>query len=146
MGKAMYELREMLNDELTKISKSGDLTASKLDLVDKLTHSIKSIDTICAMEEYSDEDEYSYNDGYSNARGRGRNAKRDSMGRYSREGGNSYRGGYSYRENRGGYNRRGYSRDDGAKEDAMQKLHERMNETSDNSVRMAIQKAMDEMQ
>ena len=89
------------------------------------------------LEDVGDEDEYSYNDGYSNARGRGRNAKRDSMGRYSREGGNSYRGGYS---------RRGYSRDDGAKEDAMQKLNDLMNETTDNSVRMAIQKAMDEMQ
>ena len=154
MGKAMYELREMLNDELTKISKSGDLTASKLDLVDKLTHSIKSIDTICAMEEYSDdyEDGYSMNDGgNSYARGRGRNARRDSMGRYSREGGNSYRGGNSYEggssyRGRGGYSRRDYSREDGAKEDAMQKLHELMNETSDSRVRMAIQKAMDEMQ
>ena len=68
------------------------------------------------------------------------------MGRYSREGGNSYRGGYSYRENRGGYSRRGYSRDDGAREDVMQKLQELMNETSDMNVRNAIQKAMDEMQ
>lgn len=150
MGKAMYELREMLNDELNKIAKSGDLTASKLDLVDKLTHSIKSIDTICAMQDYDDEyDDYSMESGnYSNARGRGRNARRDSMGRYSREG-NSYRGGSSYESGnsyargRGGY--RGYSRDDGAKEEAMQKLQELMNETSDNNVRMAIQKAMEEM-
>lgn len=138
MGKAMHELREMLDLELDKITRSGDLTASKLDLVDKLTHSIKSIDTIMAMQEYSDDD-YSYNDGYSNARGRRGNVKRDSMGRYAREG-----RGYSYRDR--GYNRRDYSRDDGAKEEAMQKLHELMNETSDNSVRMAIQKAMDEMQ
>ena len=141
MGKAMYELREMLSDELNKITKTGDITPTKLDLVDKLTHSIKSIDTICAMEEYSDDDDYSYGDGYSNARGRGRNAKRDSMGRYARDGGasyNSYRGGNSYR--------RGYSRDDGAREEAMQKLHDLMNETSDNHVRNAIQKAIEEMQ
>lgn len=153
MGKAMYELREMLNDELTKISKSGDLTASKLDIVDKLTHSIKSIDTICAMEEASGEEYDDYSMNYSEARGRGRNARRDSRGRYSREGGggSSYRGGSSYEGGSsyargGGYSRRGYSRDDGAKEEAMQKLQELMNETSDNSVRMAIQKAMDEMQ
>lgn len=138
MGKAMHELREMLDMELDKITRSGDLTASKLDLVDKLTHSIKSIDTIMAMQEYSDDD-YSYNDGYSNARGRRGNVKRDSMGRYAREG-----RGYSYRDR--GYSRRDYSREDGAKEDAMQKLHELMNETSDSRVRMAIQKAMDEMQ
>ena len=138
MGKAMHELREMLDLELDKITRSGDLTASKLDLVDKLTHSIKSIDTIMAMQEYSDDD-YSYNDGYSNARGRRGNVKRDSMGRYAREG-----RGYSYRDR--GYSRRDYSRDDGAKEDAMQKLQDLMNETSDSHVRMAIQKAMDEMQ
>jgi hypothetical protein len=146
MGRAMHELREMLNEELTKISKSGDLTASKLDLVDKLTHSIKSIDTIVAMQEYDDDyDDYSYNDGYSNARGRRGNVKRDSMGRYAREGGSSYRGGMSYRDR--GYARRDrYSRDDGAKEEAMQKLTELMNDTSDNNVRMAIQRAMEEMQ
>ena len=140
MGKAMHELREMLDVELDKITRSGDLTASKLDLVDKLTHSIKSIDTIMAMQEYSDDDDYSYNDGYSNARGRRGNVKRDSMGRYAREG-----RGYSYRD-RGGYSRRGYSRDDGAKEEAMQKLQELMNETSDSNVRIAIQNAMNEMQ
>lgn len=146
MGRAMHELREMLNEELTKISKSGDLTASKLDLVDKLTHSIKSIDTIVAMQEYDDDyDDYSYNDGYSNARGRRGNVKRDSMGRYAREGGSSYRGGMSYRDR--GYSRRDrYSREDGAKEEAMQKLTELMNDTSDNNVRMAIQRAMEEMQ
>ena len=138
MGKAMHELREMLDMELDKITRSGDLTASKLDLIDKLTHSIKSIDTIMAMQEYSDDD-YSYNDGYSNARGRRGNVKRDSMGRYAREG-----RGYSYRDR--GYSRRDYSRDDGAKEDVMQKLNDLMNETSDNKMRMAIQRAMDEMQ
>lgn len=153
MGKAMYELREMLNDELTKISKSGELNASKLDIVDKLTHSIKSIDTICAMEEASGDEYDGYSMNYSEARGRGRNARRDSMGRYAREGGggSSYRGGSSYEGGSsyargGGYSRRGYSREDGAKEEAMQKLQELMNETSDSNVRMAIQKAMNEMQ
>ena len=138
MGRAMHELREMLNEELTKISKSGELNAQKLDLVDKLTHSIKSIDTIVAMQEYDDDDDYSYNDGYSYARGRRGNVKRDSMGRYARDGGSSYRDrGYARRDR--------YSREDGAKEDAMQRLTELMNETSDHSVRMAIQKAMEEM-
>ena len=141
MGKAMHELREMLDIELDKITNSGDLTTSKLDLIDKLTHSIKSIDTILAMQEYSDDDDYSYNDGgYSNARGRRGNVKRDSMGRYAREG----RGGYSNARYNRGYDR--YSRDDGAKEEAMHKLHELMNETSDMNVRNAIQKAMNEMQ
>lgn len=79
----MEELREMLCEELDKITKKGELSAGSLDVVDKLTHSIKSIDTIIAMEDagYSSDD-YSMR-GNSYARGRGRNAKRDSMGRYS---------------------------------------------------------------
>lgn len=95
----MEELREMLCEELDKITKKGELSAGSLDVVDKLTHSIKSIDTIIAMEDagYSSDD-YSMR-GNSYARGRGSNAKRDSMGRYSN---NNYsmRGGrsrnYSY--------------------------------------------------
>ena len=135
--KAMHELREMLTEELEKITKTGDINNSRLDLVDKLTHSIKSIDTILAMEEYSDD--YSYDDGYSNARGRRGNVKRDSMGRYSR-GYNSYRG-----YDRNSY-RDGYSRDDHSREEAMTELQELMNKTTDHRVKMAIQKAMQEMQ
>lgn len=109
----MYELKEMLCDELNKITKKGELSAGSLDVIDKLTHSIKSIETIMAMDEYSEEggsyEGGSYarggrggnrgggNRGRSNARGR----SRDSMGGYS--------GGYS---NRGSYARGGYSRDE----------------------------------
>ncbi len=120
----MEELKEMLCEELDKITKKGELSAGSLDAVDKLTHSIKSIATIMAMEEA--EGGYSENGGYSGARGRGRNARRDSMGRYSSEGGSygnmgggsynmggSYDNGSSYA--RGG-NRGGYSRDEGMEE------------------------------
>ena len=81
----MEELREMLCEELDKITKKGELSAGSLDVVDKLTHSIKSIDTILAMEDagYSSDD-YSMR-GNSYARGRGSNARRDSMGRYSND-------------------------------------------------------------
>ena len=75
----MEELREMLCEELDKITKKGELSTGSLDVIDKLTHSIKSIDTIIAMEDAG----YSNESGYSYARGRGRYAKRDSMGRYS---------------------------------------------------------------
>ena len=47
----MEELRDMLCDELDEVMKKGELSAGSLDVVDKLTHSIKSIDTILAMEE-----------------------------------------------------------------------------------------------
>ena len=70
--KHMEELKEMLTDELEDITAKGKVTAGDLDAIDKLTHSIKSIETILAMHGYS-HDDY---------------AKRDMMGRYSR--------GYSY--------------------------------------------------
>lgn len=95
----MYELKEMLCDELAKITKKGELSAGSLDAVDKLTHSIKSIDTIIAMDEYSEDDGMYNTRGDNRGNSYARNVNRDSMGRYSR--GNSYRGSY----NRGGYSR-----------------------------------------
>lgn len=105
----MEELREMLCEELDKITKKGELSAGSLDVIDKLTHSIKSIDTIIAMEDAG----YSNESGYSYARGRGRNARRDSMGRYSNNRGGSYDD-MSYRNDD-----RGYSRHDAKEELAM---------------------------
>lgn len=110
----MEELRSMLCDELDKITKKGELSAGSLDVVDKLTHSIKSIDTIMAMEDAG----YSNESGYSYARGRGRNTRRDSMGRYSRDNDGSYNymdGSYA----RDGRMNRGYSRHDAKEELAM---------------------------
>lgn len=140
MSKELYELREMLMEELDKISSKGELTAGSLDTVDKLTHSIKSIDTICAMEEASD---YSYYDGNSYARGRGSNANRDSRGRYSSDGGNMR----SMRYSRRGYSRAyggGYSGDD--KEQLVDNLKELMNEATDERSRMAIHKAIKQLE
>lgn len=92
----LYELKEMLCEELKKYGKKGDLTAGSLDVVDKLAHAVKNIDKIIEAyedEEYSGAYDYSmergdnrggsYRMGGSYARGRGRNARRDSMGRYS---------------------------------------------------------------
>ena len=80
MEKDMYELREMLMDELHKIVTKGELTAGSLETIDKLTHSIKSVDTICAMKDggYSkdgmyakthDGHSYGYRRGYSRGEG-----------------------------------------------------------------------------
>ena len=103
----MYKLKDMLCDELDKITKKGELSAGSLDAVDKLTHSIKSIDTIIAMDEYSEDDGMSYEGSYARGRSRGNRGnsnagarRRDSMGRYSNE--------YSYR---GSYGNGGYSRE-----------------------------------
>lgn len=136
MSKKMEELRDMLCEELWKVSKKGELSSpAELDAIDKLTHSIKSIDTIAAMEEsYNGGDRYSerngrssytngsYNNSYneggnSYARGRGRYARRDSLGRYSRE------------------NR--YSREDG-REEILELVNQMMNSNPDEEMRQAI--------
>lgn len=144
----MEELRDMLCEELDKITKKGELSAGSLDIVDKLTHSIKSIDTIMAMEEAG----YSNEGGYSNARGRGSNARRDSMGRYSRnmytgrggsyEGG-SYDGGGSYEgDSYGGYSTRrrsGYSRDE-AMDELKEHLHQMKNMVQDEESKRMVDK------
>ena len=116
----MEELKDMLVDELDEVTAKGKLTAGDLDTVDKLTHSIKSIDTILAMDGYSND--YRYDGGMSYAR------KRDSLGRYSRENRNGYSRGYSY-----------------GKESMIQELRELMNDAETEKEREAIGRCIDEM-
>lgn len=75
------ELEEMLCDEIDRITERKELNSGSLDMLDKLTHTLKSLKTIDAMDEYSEDDGYMH-DSMSYARGRGR--RRDSMGRYER--------------------------------------------------------------
>lgn len=83
---AFYDLKDMLCDELQEFAKKGELSAGDLEAVDKLTHSIKSLVTIIAMEDggysndgYDHGSSYGYDRGYSGRR----YANRDSMGRYT---------------------------------------------------------------
>ena len=76
---ALHDLKEMLCKELDEITRKGELTAGSLDTVDKLTHSLKSLETIIAMHEYGDDS------GYYRESNRRSYARRDRMGRYSRE-------------------------------------------------------------
>lgn len=142
------ELRDMLMDELEKCSDKGELSAGSLEVIDKLAHAIKSIDTIVAMEDAG------YSNEYSNARGRGKNARRDSMGRYSSDDMSyddmmyddmSYDE-YERRGNRGGRSRtnrgrsyRGYSRDD-AKKELAKDLRELAMDADDSETKQMIHK------
>lgn len=113
---AIYELKDMLCEELEEYGKKDKLDVGGLEIVDKLAHTIKNLDKIIESyedEEYSGAYEGSYegnmgggsyrrgsyareSDGRSrrgsyamargDGRGRGRNARRDSMGRYSSDG------------------------------------------------------------
>lgn len=102
----LYDVCEALNRELEesneKIRKAGGkMSAGDLEVVDKLTHAIKSVKTTIAMIEaegdysrdYDGMDVNSMNRrsmdnrtmrGRSNARSRTGNVRRDNMGRYSR--------------------------------------------------------------
>ena len=85
-------LRDNLEEELEKFS-DRQINEQNLDIIDKLSHSIKCIDTFMAMEK-SSRDEYSgraYHDGYSGRRyyytqrdgGMSGLRRRDSLGRYA---------------------------------------------------------------
>lgn len=132
----LYDICEYLTEELKKANKElekkgGEMSAGDLEVIDKLTHALKSAKTTIAMIE-AEEDGYSsanygnggsYNRGSSYARGRRGNVRRDSMGRYSRD---------SYA--RGG---RGYSRDD-ARDEMIEHLHEMEMSAGDDETRRMV--------
>ena len=130
------KLKEMLCKELEQYANKGKLAGVELDLVWKLTDTIKNLGKIEMLEEeggYSKDSYGNYDDEMSHARGR-RYAKRNSMGRYSREDGyseegDSYgRGSYnSYDE--GSMGSHNYSRE-GAKDHMMSKLGKMMENAS----------------
>ena len=121
------KLKKMLCKELDELVDKGDLKAGSLDAVDKLTHSIKSLDTIIAMEEAG----YSNDYGYSGAR---RN-----MGRYTY--GSSYN---HYDDGNGGYSGRRYSRDEG-KSQMIHHLEDMMDDTESSQVREVLQSALSKL-
>ena len=137
MGMHTYEkIKDMLCEELERVANKGELSAGSLDIIDKLTHSIKSIDTIIAMSDY--EDDYSER-GMSYVRG-GRSGRG-----YSRMG-SSYDGNMDYR-NMTSYarGRRGYSRDD-SKEHMISKLEEMAMSATDERMKATIDKCINELE
>ena len=123
-----HKLKKLLCKELEEITEKGELSAGSLETIDKLTHSIKSLDTIMAMEDGG----YSRDDGYSGAR------RRDSMGRYAD--GASYERYNNYRD--GGYSGRRYSRDEGKSQmiEQMEELMQGANSQEKEVMRQALQK------
>lgn len=99
--KKLYDLKDKLCEELEEIARKPDMGPGDLELIHKLTDTIKNIGKIEMLEEeggYSQEDGQDgggYGRGVSYARGRGgynrgaRNTRRDSRGRYSRDDGRS---------------------------------------------------------
>ena len=131
--KELYELKDMLCDELKEYGKK-DLTAGSLDVIDKLSHALKSIETILAMEEADD--------GYSGTYHMPR-YYRDSNG-YEREGNTSYARGGSYRkrDSMGRYSRE-YS---GAMEDMADQLRSLMKDAPDESLKKDIRRVLEKVE
>lgn len=84
--------KEMLEHALEDVAAKGEITSSNLDIIHKLVSSIKSLDTIEAMEKSSYENNSfdsrpsrNYDYGYDRMNNRSYARKRDSMGRYSRD-------------------------------------------------------------
>ena len=140
--KALYDLKEILEDEIKQMTKKGDITPQELENAYKATDIIKDIETIKAMKEASEQGMYSqayeyardggsydgnysqrmypmYYDGnsmdYSQAR-RGRDG--DGDGRYSED--NSYRRG---RDAMGRYT----SRDNYSRHSSKEKMLDQLN-------------------
>lgn len=139
MGMHTYQkVKDMLCEELERIANKGELTAGSLDTVDKLTHSIKSIDTIIAMSDY--EDDYSERRMPYSRQGNNR-------GGNSRRGGSSYDDGMMYESN-SSYARRNssgrYSREDN-RDNLISRLENMAMNTTDERMKATIHKCIDEL-
>lgn len=122
--KAMYELRNMLCEELDELARKGDLGAGDLEIAHKLTDTIKNIDKIEMMED----DGYSRDGDYS----RGGDWRADMRGTYGR--------GSSYARRGTHYVRGHYSRAD-SMEHLREQINDMMRETDDDRVKEALRRA-----
>lgn len=167
--KALYDLKEILEDEVKNITKKGDITPQELEHAYKIADILKDIETIKAMKEAGEQGKYSqaydyardggsydggysqrmypmYFDGnsmdYSQAR-RGRDG--DGDGRYSED--NSYRRG---RDAMGRYTSRDggsyeYSRH-GEKEHMIENLNKMMQSAGSEKEREAIRQCISKLE
>lgn len=127
----MHELKDKLCDELEEIARKGELGAGDLEIIHKLTDTIKNIDKIEMMKEdggYSQVGDWEI-DGRAYNRGNSyRGRKRDSMGRYSRD---------------------GYSRDDRYSRDGdrmMEEMESLLDRAGSEKERQAIRRCMQQME
>lgn len=128
--KAMYELRNMLCDELDELARKGELGAGDLEIAHKLTDTIKNIDKIEMLEA----DGYSRDEDYFLRYSRDGDWQSGMRGAYDRDMSNARRGTH--------YVRGHYSRDGGM--DSMKRqLQEMLDNADDESIRRAIQRCMD---
>ena len=132
--KELCDLKETIGNEISQANKEikkagGDLNTGDIEMIDKLTHSMKSLITACAMLEAE-------GDGYS---GDYMPPMADNYGRRNRNGYSGNYGGFSRKYGR--ENRTGYSRG----MDWNEHLRMMMDEAPDEATRMDIKRLMDRM-
>ena len=123
----LYKMKELLKQELDGYCKRGELSAGSLDVIHKITDTIKNIDKIEMLE-----------DGGEYSRGGGRPILYESRDSYGPRAGTHYVAGYYRREDGDGY-----TREDGR--DAMRRrIHEMMDGASEKD-REALRRCLDAM-
>ena len=130
----LYNLKEMLCEELSNYGRSKELSPSSLEMIDTLAHACKNV---CKIIESKNEEEYSMDGG--SYRG---NSYYGNSNRYSRDGYYYDDGGMSGRRGRA-RNGRFVSRD--ASEMA-RKLREMMEEAPDEASKRDIQRLAEKME
>lgn len=147
----MHRIKEMLEEELRKYE-GKSLSTGSLDIIHKITDTIKNIDKIEMLET---------GEGYSQRRGYSKDGEWEARGDYSN---NSYDGGMSTARRgmhyvRGHYSRDGASYDgnsygsyhngnysmDGAKDDMIRRLEDMMERTDREQDREAIKRCVDQL-
>lgn len=156
--KVLFDIQDMLEDELKKISKKEDITAMDLENIYKMVDIVKDITTVDAMHkaeqegysrDYARDMSRGYSDDYANAYDsyrsydgrRGRDG--DGDGRYSEEG--SYRRG---RDAMGRYTSRdsSYNYSGHGKEDMIDNLKEMMHNARSEEERESYRKTIEQLQ
>ena len=133
----IYELKEMLMQELEEYGRKGELKdVGSLEIIDKLAHTIKNL---CKIIEAAEEEEYSNNGG--SYRGSSRDGYRGSY-RGSYRGGSYARGRGSSRDSMGRYSSEGYSRTG----EIADRLRDLMTEAPDERTRQEIQNLASRME
>ncbi len=160
--KVLYDIQDMLEDELKKIAKKEEISTNDLDNIYKMVDIVKDVTTVEAMKSggYSQESSRRSYDG-SYGRGGSYNSYEGSYGRGSYDG--SYDGSYgrrgrdgdgdgryseegSYRNSRGSYEgsyRGGYSGHD--KEQMVEHLQEMMRNARNEEEKESYRRAIEQM-
>lgn len=133
----MYELKDKLCKELNEIARKPEMGAGDLEIIHKLTDTIKNLDKIEMLEDggYS---QAGYRDGgssYNRGSSYANRGKHYVRGHYSRDG-------YS---NEGRGSRGGYSRHD-AKEAMMEQMEMLMDQAGSEREREAIRRCMSQLE